>query len=388
MRLTLVIQSNSCGGAERVMSIMANYWADRGWQITLLTLDDGSLTPFYELNWNIKQVPLGVAGDSGTTASAVRNNVERISVLRRAILASQPEAVISFMSITNVITLLATLGSKIPIIVAEHSNPKVAPISGVWRRLRQLTYRCADRVVILNEDALDYFTQTMSVSACVIPNPVVSRRTNQISVNENGTSHTVVAMGRLVPVKGFDLLLKAFAKLKDRHPDWILTILGEGPLRSELESLRDGLGLKNRVSLPGTTKDPDFILRQSDLFVLSSRVEGFPMALCEAMANGLPVICTEYSSALREIVRNEIDGLLVPSEDVKALSAAMDRLMGDSLTRQRLGLNALEVTERFSPTTVMGLWEELLIDCTLRRGIRPAESRLACNESPVPYSHT
>jgi glycosyltransferase involved in cell wall biosynthesis len=102
------------------------------------------------------------------------------------------------------------------------------------------------------------------------------------------------------------------------------------------------------------------------------------MALCEAMASGLPVICTEYSSGPREIITNEFDGLLVPSEDVTALATAMDRLMGDAPTRKRFGLNAVAVAERFSIRRVMGLWEEILNDCVLRHGIRTAEMRLAC----------
>jgi glycosyltransferase involved in cell wall biosynthesis len=282
------------------------------------------------------------------------------------------------MSVTNVTTMMASAGLGVSVIVAEHSNPRVNPANRTWRLLRRLTYRFAEKVVVLNEDAADYFRQTKNTSVRVIPNPVVSPALNQTRADSQVGSRMLVAMGRLVYVKGFDLLLRAFAKLKDKRADWELTILGEGPLRAELESLRDELGLANTVTFPGTVTNPDHFLSQADLFVMSSRVEGFPMALCEAMASGLPVICTEYSSGPREIITDEFDGLLVPSEDVTALANAMDRLMGDALTRKRFGLNAVAVAERFSIRRVMGLWEEILNDCVLRRGIRTAEMRLAC----------
>lgn len=171
-------------------------------------------------------------------------------------------------------------------------------------------------------------------------------------------------MGRLSEQKHFDLLLQAFANLKDAHPEWTLTILGEGELRSQLEDLRDRLGLKDRVYLPGVVKNPHDFLRQADFFVMSSLFEGFPNAICEAMACGLPVISTDCPSGPREIIREGIDGILVPTEDVSALTAAIQKLMLDQALRQDLGRNALEITERFSLERIMGMWDEILQEVT------------------------
>lgn len=359
MRCTLIIHSLTAGGAERVITRMANYWAAKGWQINLLTFDDGH-KPFYDLDAQIFHIPLGIAGSSPNQIVGLWNNLTRIQALRTAIVKSQPNVVISFMHKTNEIVLLATRWLKIPVIVSERIDPVRHSTGRIWGQLRQWTYPLADRVVVQTKRAGDYFSSKLQKRICVIPNPVLLPPYETELSDKLLGERSLMAIGRLVPQKGFDLLLEALAKLKDRYPEWTLTILGEGELRSQLEYLRHELGLDDRVHLLGRVKKTHEFLKQADIFIMSSRFEGFPNALCEAMACGLPVISTDCPNGPREIIRDGVDGILVPNEDVSALATAMERLMSDEKERQSLGDRAKEVTGKFGLEKVMVMWESLI----------------------------
>ncbi|NEQ64732.1 MAG: glycosyltransferase family 4 protein [Symploca sp. SIO2D2] len=370
MRLTFVIFSLDCGGAERVMSSMANYWIAKGWNVTLLTLSNEP--SFYVLHPHVNHIQLNLAKESTNLVTGLVNNIRRVQVLRKAIGDSHPEVVISFIDKVNILTLLATQGLNIPVIVSERTNPALHRIGIIWERLRQWIYPKADRIVVQTPEALDYFTPEIQTLISIIPNFVKVPGQGRCIAGNHHNYRSIIAMGSFLGVKGFDLLLQSFAGVKDHHPDWNLTILGDGPLRRELESLRDSLGLASRVTLPGRVKNPHKWLQQADLFVMSSRYEGFPNALCEAMACGLPVIATDCPSGPRAIIRDGIDGILVPTENVSELTSSMDRLMSNNQERRCLAERAPEVLERFSLEKIMTMWENLLIQ--VLKGKLPQET--------------
>ncbi|PYL01454.1 MAG: glycosyltransferase family 4 protein, partial [Verrucomicrobia bacterium] len=340
MRLTLVISTLSSGGAERVMSIMANFWVRRDWPVTLLTFDDGSEKPFFNLDPQIIRIPLNVMGLSGNPFQGVANNWKRLLALRTAVRKSEPDAVLSFMDTVNVLTLLATVGLKTPVIVAERTDPASHPIGKTWNLLRRWIYPLAAGLVVQSHDVLSFVSQRIRRRAHVIPNPAIAPPITT-KADRPGGSKQIVAMGRLGEEKGFDLLLNAFARIASRYPDWSLIVWGEGEQRAKLEELRDKLGLHQKVRLPGRTREPLDKLREAAFFVLPSRYEGFPNAVCEAMACGLPVISFDCPSGPRNIIRNNVDGLLVRAGDIGALASAMEKLILDELERKRLSARAL-----------------------------------------------
>ena len=361
MRVTLVITNLDSGGAERVISIIANHWAEKGWPVTLLTFDDGSIPPFYDLDSRIRLIPLDIYQASSNPAAAIVNNLKRIAVLRRAVRDSEPDMVISFTSFVNILVLFATRGLGVPVVASERNDPLTSPIRSVWAWLRRWTYTFEAQIIVQTDRAKDCFSPALQAKTTVIPNPITPLQFSGTTSPELTLDKpSIIAMGRFYPQKGFDLLLRAFAELKDQYPDWTVTILGDGPLRPNLEALRDALRLEDRVHLPGRVKHPHRVLMQADLFVLSSRSEGWPMALAEAMSCGLPVIATDCRCGPREMIQDGVDGVLVPPEDVEGLATAMDQLMSDESERKRLASCAVEINERYRLDKVMGMWDRLL----------------------------
>jgi GalNAc-alpha-(1->4)-GalNAc-alpha-(1->3)-diNAcBac-PP-undecaprenol alpha-1,4-N-acetyl-D-galactosaminyltransferase len=379
VRITFVISSLGGGGAERVAAVMANYWAAKGWKITILAVSSGR-PPVYDLHTDVvyhEMRALLPARSSGWPRDALTRLINDCSKAERAVLIAElglimalghaisvtaPEAIISFLDITNLRVLLATLESDLPVIVTEHSDPFHNSIGEGRESLRRRLYPKAKYVTVLTEEAAAYFSATVGDRVRVIPNPVWVPGDGFAKMQARRARPTLLAMGRLSPEKGFDLLLRAFARIADSHPRWHLEICGEGALRPYLTELAGELGLAERVSLPGFTKHPYEVMRQAELFVVSSLCEGFSNVLVEAMACGLAAVSFDCPSGPRHIIRDGIDGVLVPPRDVAALAAALDRLMADDVERQRLALSAAEVIERFGVEKVMCMWEALVLD--------------------------
>jgi GalNAc-alpha-(1->4)-GalNAc-alpha-(1->3)-diNAcBac-PP-undecaprenol alpha-1,4-N-acetyl-D-galactosaminyltransferase len=332
----------------------------------MITFRDLGERPFFDLDPKVALVPLGLHQPSRRPWEAVLNNLRRVRSLRSAILEGRPDIVISFIDQANVLTLLATVGTAIPVIVAERADPHEQYLGPVWRLLRRITYGRAAGVVTHTHTSLDFFPPKIRRRGRVIPNPIVAPPLGAIAEG-SGQGMRVVAMGRLSHEKGFDLLLSAFARVAAGFPDWSLEIWGEGPLRVELERQAERLGIAGRVSLPGLTRRADEVFSAASLFVLSSRYEGFGNVLCEAMAAGVAVISFDCPSGPREIIRPGVDGILVPPGDVPALAAAMSRLMRDPEQRRRLATEAVAVRDRFSLERAVAEWEAL-IEVTARGG--------------------
>jgi GalNAc-alpha-(1->4)-GalNAc-alpha-(1->3)-diNAcBac-PP-undecaprenol alpha-1,4-N-acetyl-D-galactosaminyltransferase len=375
MRVTLVIYGLGSGGAERVMSILANYWASQGWEITLIMLVDPSKPAFYPLDPRIQLKSLGIAKNSTNPLAAIYHSGWRIATLRREIIASKPDAILSFMSSVNVYNILAGWNLDVPIIVSEHTYPGATDANQIWQSLMKWSYRHADLVTVLTQNAVPFYPETAGYRTISIPNPVLTP-TPVVSTDRLLPTPSLLAVGRLDRRKGFDLLIKAFHQLQAKYPEWQLTILGEGSRRADLEELRSQLQLTDRVHLPGAVTNVREYLAQAELFVLSSRVEGFPMALCEAMACGVPVLATDCLSGPRDIIENGVNGVLVATEDVDALVAGLDTLMSDPALRQQLAQNAPQILDRFGLERVMEMWTDAIEKSIYRRKYHPRASKL------------
>ncbi|HQG31134.1 MAG TPA: glycosyltransferase family 4 protein, partial [Deltaproteobacteria bacterium] len=361
--ILLVVSSLSAGGAERIISEMAGWWAARGRKVTVLTLS-GTDQDHYRLNPKVERIALNYWGRARTPWQVIDKRIRRIMRLRRAVLSARPDIVISFMDITNVRTLTALAGTGIPVVVSERTDPRRQPVGFFWSMARRLFYPFSAALVVQTGSVAQWAQSVVPrCRTSVIPNFVRTMPDAKASHREKSM---ILSVGRLGREKGHDLLIRAFAAAKGAEKGWQITILGEGKERRNLENLIAGLGLTSSVHLQGIVQEPAEWMQKASFFVLSSRYEGFPNALLEAMACGCAVVVTDCPSATAEIVRNDENGLLITAENVAALSNAMVRLMEDEGLRCRLGIQALGVKELYSQDSIMAQWNNL-IESILRK---------------------
>jgi glycosyltransferase involved in cell wall biosynthesis len=217
--------------------------------------------------------------------------------------------------------------------------------------------------VVVQSKGLAKWFKPMSNRVAVIPNPVKACRDNQNY--QAGRTFTAVGAGRLSLEKGFDLLLTAFAKVHKEYPEWNLIIYGEGPERSALERQIRELKLNGRVRLPGLTTNLTAHFRTAGCFVLSSRREGLPNVLIEALACGCPVVATHCTDSISEIVQHGRNGLLIPSEDSESLTNALRRIMEDVELREVFEANGPVSIRRFDVDSIVDHWERLFQETVL-----------------------
>jgi len=365
MNILLFTQSLAGGGTERTVATLANHWTERGWEVTVATLAS-RIEDFYVLHPEVQRIALGLAGPSGGPLAGTLHNVRRVRALRRLLDGLCPQVAVAMMSTPNV--LLALAGRGVPGLVtvgSERCYPPHAPLGRLWSAARRQLYGRLDAVVALTEECGRWIeTHTSARSVPVIPNAVAYPLPSMPpciapdAVLPTGRK-AMIAVGRLDPVKNLQALLDAFALLAPAHPDWDLVLLGEGPERGALRAAVGAAGLAGRVILPGIVGNVGEWHARATLYVLTSRSEGFPNALAEALCHGVPAVSVDCDTGPRDIVRHGVDGLLVAPDDPAALARALDLLMGNHELRRQFALRAAEARARFSIDRVAGMWEAL-----------------------------
>lgn len=359
-----VLPALGAGGAERVVNIVANALAARGWRVSVVTFDDPDEASYYDYAQAVTLLRLGVPRRRQMRAIAAFVAAGRVRRLRRALSTAAPGIVISFLTRTNVLTLLAAIGTGLPVIVSERNNPRLQHFGPVWSWLRSRLYRRAYGLVTMTQGAMDCFPPALRPRHWVIPNPAVTAAQAPVA---GGATKRLVAAGRLVPQKGFDLLLEAFARIAGEHPDWELVIWGEGPERTALENAALRLGIAARVRMPGLSARPGGWAAQGDLFVMSSRYEGWGNVLLEALGAGMPAIAFDCRWGPREMIDHGVNGMLVAPGDVAALAGRMSALMHDAALRARLGAAARRSVDKFAADDVVAAWEAIIVDAVAMR---------------------
>lgn len=365
MKLLIYVHSLENGGAERVVANLANHWASIGWDITILTVA-ARTTDFYALDPAIRRICLDMRGGSEDVLSGALRTARRVHALRGWLRDLRPDVALGAMQTASVILALAAWGMPgVRTLGSEHTYPPMAPLGLARESLRRFAYGGLGAVVALTQESAWWLeTNTQARSAPVIPNPVSWPLAEQEPRLDPASACTpgrriLLGVGRLSEEKDFDVLVDVFGRLSARHPTWDLVILGDGPLRTALGAQVADAGLANRVFLPGRVGNIGAWYARADLYAMSSRFEGFPNTLVEAMACGLPAVSFDCDTGPRDIIRHGVDGYLVKPGDTHGLKDALDRLMDDDQLRARLAGRALEVRERFSMERIAAMWLDL-----------------------------
>lgn len=288
----------------------------------------------------------------------------RLRMLRELFARERPQRVLALLSRTNIVCCYAAWDLPIHVVVSERNDPWRQKLRGLWPRLRRVYYRRADVVTANTEGVLEALRQLGTWQRLeLLPNPLPAGTGDPAdAVAEGPRQREVLAVARLVPQKGLDLLIRAWGRLRDdpRFHDWRLVLVGDGPERQALAALAAREGVSERVRFEGFQPNPGRYLARASIFVLPSRYEGMPNALLEAMAAALPVVVTDASPGPLEMVDPELTGLVVPRENVEALAASLARLLADPELRQRLGTAAAELLHSLSWEVVESHWRSVL----------------------------
>lgn len=352
-KVAFYIGSLHKGGAERVFVNLAEYFLNQDYQVLMVT--QYQKEDEYELAEGIDRIISDITPQE-TTDSRIVNFWRRMGKLHRIWKQEKPDLVLSCAGKNNFMTIVSTMFTKTKPIVSVVGEAKEEYPGKLMRVLANLLFPHAAGVVLQTECSRSFFSKQIGRTSVILPNSL-----NPLFIRpafQGEREKRIVSVGRLDANKNHEMMIRAFAKLAAKYPEYTLTIYGDGELRSHLEKLIDSLELSDRAFLPGVILNVADEIESASLFLLTSYSEGVSNALIEAMALGLPVIATDVpSGGTVELIAHGENGWIIPAGDVAALEKAMDKLLSDRELAENLGAQARMVQERFAPEQVNRQWQ-------------------------------
>lgn len=364
------------GGAERNISDLANWLADQGYRVTIISETKHGDRPAFPLRAGVNvHVPrdepesrdqpdacmLRYLAEDATMYWA-RTSFAMRKKWARSIDAIAPDLIITYMPHTST-PLLQELGTRYPILVTNQNDPAIDYFSDkhgddpIDKRIRLESLEFAAAVHFLIPPFVDKMPANVRQKSVVIPNVVPPHA--QLSVDHRQERKVIIGVGRLVPQKGFDLLIEAFAQSQSRHSGWELHIFGDGPEKGKLHDIIRRRRLQRSVFLRGFTSTVTQHLDQADIFAIPSKYEGWGLSLTEAMSAGLPCIGLEDCSGVNWLIKHGRTGLLA-QRSASDLARQIDLLANDPGLRRHLGVAATEAVRAFAPDRVYEIWRDVI----------------------------
>lgn len=332
------------GGAERVISILSKKMIEKGMDVSILLYYDREIV--YDIDPNIKITVV----ERETQSKNILKNIFWI----RNFITKKADVLISFLAPFNILALVAHIGLKSKIIVADRNDPRYVPTNRIVRQIRNVLYHYADGVVLQTTQNRDYFSDKIKANSIIIPNPIDLKEKVGIALR-TPKENKIVSVGRLMPQKNQELLIRAFTQIHQKYPQYTLEIYGDGPYRGYLENVVSKLKMNDYIKLVGSSKRIFDDIANAELFVLSSNYEGMPNALIEAMCLGLPCISTKVSGAT-DLIKSGVNGEIVDIGNLQELATVMADLLSRPEKRESYGKAAKLLNDKLAVEKVMNYW--------------------------------
>ena len=359
MKIIFVVD-NYMGGAGNIIQLLATEYAKTDDVSVLLT--HKTIAKRYECP-GVEFIEL----DPSKKPKGIRALTYQIKWVKKQVKRKNPDIIISFITMHSVMTCLGHLHSKIPIIACERINPLIAKWKFPWNVMVKIAYNRADLLTVQFDDFVE-FEGGRYVDKCrVTPNYIATPDKFKDIENVSETTR-FVSCGRLNDSKQFAMLLEMFAEIHRREPKTELKIYGRGPHKEMLEKKISELGLEGVAELAGYTTDTYGVLCESDVYLMSSKNEGFPNALSEALAVGLPSVSFRCHNGIDELLDNGRRGAIVPLNDREAFVNAAVDICHNKEKRQAYSNAAKEVSEVYSMKNVKAIWDECIKEAIAKKG--------------------
>lgn len=367
MKIAFMYGNMQRGGAQRVISCLAAYCAQMGDAVTILTLDGGGSD--YELAPNVSVVGLNVAGDSANKMESARRFLTTERKLRAWMKAEKPDAVLAFSSKLTMQLLLARGQVGPALICSERANPAFRAESAATR-MERLLLKKADGFIFQTQRVSLLFATEIRERGTVIHNGLFSPDIpEEVTPFAQRRQKEICAVGRLEnDQKAYDVMLDAFALFREKHPEYVLHIYGSGDSEAAVRTQAEELSLTGSVVLHGNLPHVINEIKDMGMFVMTSRFEGMPNALIEAMACGLPCVCTDCDFGPAELIRDGENGLLAPVDDIPAIAAAMGQIADDPALAEKLSREALEIRRSHARDTICGQYRDYILSMIKHKG--------------------
>lgn len=347
MKLIFIAANLNSGGAERVMSLLANQFSENGYDVEFVFLKKD--IRFYPLHQNVK---IKVAENECVSKSLFK----KLIWMRKHIKQNKPDAIFAFRIAVYSVTLISLLGIKIPVIASERNDPRFNSLA--WKVIQAVLLPLTNHFVVQTQQIKNYFPKFIQKKTDIIFNPVTEK---VFSLPDIPKEKRIISVGRLHSQKNQKMMIEAFARISEQFPEWKLVIYGEGPERDSLESLVSSFRFQvsSRISLPGRSENIIDELNRSEIFAFSSDYEGMSNAVVEAFCVGLPIITTKVSGT-EDFIKENKNGFLLERNDVDGMEKAMRKLMSDENLRKIIGDNNRQQAKIFKTEHIFHQWENVV----------------------------